>query len=412
MIGTLFNTINVVKEFIKDPKQAANGYKDDLIRAAKGGYKNVTSPGLGAVDGNIVRLVNTLSVEPIIFTTENARRSSAYRSSVNMMLDIFSGYYIQAFKILTEVYGLNAELSISLLNNRNSVISKNNYVADLFSNESFLISKEQKEKNEKTDEDNKYKKEVNTYKIPKSNGVSSTDDMRSWYMQRSLEIAITVGLREVAETTDTKTEKVVNKQTTHTDNYTIIIPITVRAQVWEVSVDDIINFMEPTNSIDKGFMARWREWRSGGISLVDLLFARDLVAEYRKNKIKDSEDIMAVLNKRKVSSLVKKVNHGYQGFEGLYSMILMSDDDMVRFNSFVKGDITKPKFKETLLDAASSMLYCSLNDDYERAGFYITDTQLETVIPFNKLEKNAGKNNNNDMVELVKAILSGRPMTF
>lgn len=397
MIGTLFNTIGVVKDFIKDPKQVANTYKDDLIRAAKGTYKNATSPGLGAVDGNIVRLVNTLSVEPIIFTTENARRSSAYRSSVNMMLDIFSGYYIQAFKILTEVYGLNAELSISLLNNRNSVISKNNYVADLFSNESFLISKEQKTK-------------IETSTRP--NGISSTDDMRSWYMQRSLEIAITVNRREFVETTDDQTGDITNRQTTHTNNYTMIIPITVRAQVWEVSVDDIINFMEPTNSIDKGFMARWREWRSGGISLVDLLFARDLVAEYRKNKIKDSEDIMAVVNKRKVTSLVKKASHGYKGFEGLYSMILMSDDDMVRFNSFVKGDITKPKFKETLLDAASAMLYCSLNDDYERAAFYITDTQLETVIPFNKLEKNAGKNNSNDMVELVKAILSGRPMTF
>lgn len=395
MIGTLFNTIGIVKDFIKDPKQVANTYKDDLIRAAKGTYKNATSPGLGMIDGNIVKLVNTLSVEPIIFTTENARRSSAYRSSVNMMLDIFSGYYIQAFKILTEVYGLDAELSVSLLNNRNSVISKNNYVSDLFSNESFLISKEQKAKIETT---------------TRVNGVSSTDDMRSWYMQRSLEIAISVRKREFVESSDG--DGVTNRQTTHMDNYTMIIPITVRAQVWEVSVDDILNYMEPTNSIDKGFMARWREWRSGGISLVDLLFARDLVAEYRKNKIKDSEDIMAVVNKRKVTALVKKASHGYKGFEGLYSMILMSDDDMVRFNSFVKGDITKPKFKETLLDAASAMLYCSLNDDYERAAFYITDTQLETVIPFNKLEKTAGKNSNNDMVELVKAILSGRPMTF
>lgn len=402
MIGTLFNTINVVKDFIKDPKATAVKHGKELI-GNSANYK------LGAADGNIVRLVNSLSVEPIIFTTENARRSSAYRSSVNMMLDIFSGYYIQAFKILTEVYGLNAELSISLLNNRNSLISKNNYVADLFSSESFLISKEQ---NEKTDEKSKDKKKVKTETSLRTDGISSIDDMRSWYMQRSLEITITVSKREFVETTDGDNDDITNRQTTHTDKYTMIIPIIVRAQVWEVSVDDIINFMEPTNSIDKGFMARWREWRSGGISLVDLLFARDLVAEYRKNKIKDSEDIMAVVNKRKVTSLVKKVNHGYKGFEGLYSMILMSDDDMVRFNSFVKGDITKPKFKETLLDAASAMLYCSLNDDYERAAFYITDTQLETVIPFNKLEKNAGKNNNNDMVELVKAILSGRPMTF
>lgn len=361
MIGTLFKTIEVAKDFVKSPKEAAVKHTTELI----GNYANNK---LGAADGNIVRLVNTLSVEPIIFTTENARRSSAYRSAVNMMLDIFSGYYIQAFHILTEIYKLDASLSISVLNNRNVAISKNSYVSDLFSNESFLISKE---------------------KLP-----SIVDDIRSWYGQRALEITVNVNGSNTEE------------------SKSLIIPITVRAQVWEVSVDDIINYMEPTNSIDKGFMARWREWRSGGISLVDLLFARDLVAEYRKNKIKDSEDIMAVVNKRKVTALVKKASHGYKGFEGLYSMILMSDDDMVRFNSFVKGDITKPKFKETLLDAASAMLYCSLNDDYERAAFYITDTQLETVIPFNKLEKTAGKNSNNDMVELVKAILSGRPMTF
>ena len=394
MIGTLFNAINVVKDFIKDPKAAAIRHGAEL-----GG--NYLSNGLGAADGNIVRLVNSLSVEPLIFTTENARRSPAYRSAVNMMLDMFSGYYIQAFKILTEIYKLDAQLTISLLNNRNTpkFVSNNNYVADLFSNESFLISKE------KNDDG------ITTKELARTKGISSTDDMRSWYGQRSLEISITVAVSRFAdeynEETKTKSKKLVDK-----DSYTMIIPITVRAQVWEVSVDDIINFMEPTNSVDKGFMARWREWRSGGISLVDLLFARDLVAEYRKNKIKDSDDIMAVLNKRKTTALKKKFNHGTRGFEGLYSMILMSDDDMVRFNSFVKGDITKPKFKEILLDAASSMLYCSLNDDYERAAFHITDTQLETVIPFNKLEKTAGKNSNNDMVELVKAILSGRPMTF
>ena len=74
--------VDKVKDIVTDTILDATGNKPmDLYKA----------------NGNIVKLVNSLSVEPIIITTEAARRSPAYKSSVNMMLDIFSGYYLQAF---------------------------------------------------------------------------------------------------------------------------------------------------------------------------------------------------------------------------------------------------------------------------------------------------------------------------
>ena len=97
--------VDKVKDIVTDTILDATGNKPmDLYKA----------------NGNIVKLVNSLSVEPIIITTEAARRSPAYKSSVNMMLDIFSGYYLQAFQIMTELHGLDAKLAISLLNNRNN----------------------------------------------------------------------------------------------------------------------------------------------------------------------------------------------------------------------------------------------------------------------------------------------------
>lgn len=370
IIATISTALNLLsnRENLTDGISGKVGEKfDNMVGLNKQGE-------LFKANGNIVKLVNSLSVEPIILTTEAARRSPAYKNAVNMLLDMFSGYYLQAFQIMTELHGLDAKIAISTLNNRNnSYISKNNYLADLFSKESFLISKE---------------KAGTTSKFLEN-------DVRSWYEQRTLEVAITTKVGG-----GSKEEK------------TVTIPIIVRAQVVESDLKTILNFMEPNTNHDKSFLARFREWRSGGISLMDLLFVQDLRAEYRKNKLQDKDDILSIVNDRSKSSMLKKFNNGIKGFEGLYTMLLMNETETREFSNFVKGDISKPKFKEDLLKAASAIMYCSLDDDYERAAFFITDTQVETVVPFKKLDKKAGKNNSDDMLEIVKAILSGRPMAF
>jgi hypothetical protein len=351
-----YDNVDKVKDIVADTILDASGSKPmDLYKA----------------NGNIVKLVNSLSVEPIIITTEAARRSPAYKSSVNMMLDIFSGYYLQAFQIMTELHGLDARLAISLLNNRNnSYISKQNYLSDLLNTESFLISKESDSKTKFLD-----------------------NDIRSWYEQRTLEVSIDV-------------------KDSNGKSMVVTIPVIIRAQVLETDIKSIMNFMQPTTTHDKSFLARFREWRSGGISLMDLIFVQDLRAEYRKNKIQDKDDMLAIINNRSKSSYAKQITSGIKGFEGLYNMLLIHESDTRELNNFIKGDVSKPKFKEDLLKAASSILYCSLDDDYERAAFFITDTQLETVVPFKKLDKKAGKSSSDDMIEIVKAILAGRPMTF
>lgn len=366
-------TIGTIVGLLKNSKDVKETIKDTVGNTILGPMNQNVPQDLYKTHGNIVKLVNSLSVEPIIITTEAARRSPAYKSAVNMTLDIFSGYYLQAFQIMTELYGLDTKLAISLLNNRgNSYISKQNYLADLLSEESFLISKENSSKAKILD-----------------------NDIRSWYEQRTLEVSIT-GVKDPNNNND----------------MTITIPVIIRAQVLETDVKSILNFMQPTTTHDKSFKSRFREWRSGGISLMDLIFVQDLRAEYRKNKIQDKDDMLAVVNDRKTSAYMKKVTSGIKGFEGLYNMLLIHESDTREFNNFIKGDITKPKFKEDLLKAASSILYCTLDDDYERAAFFITDTQLETVVPFKKLDKKAGKNSSDDMLEIVKAILAGRPMTF
>ena len=361
IIATLFTVSDLIK---KIKNEGGESITDDLKLSS-----NSQPRELYTMNGNIVKLVNSLSVEPIILTTEAARRSPSYKSAVNMMLDMFSGYYLQAFQIMTDLYGADTKLAISVLNNRNNYyISKNDYITELLSKEGFLISKED------------------------SKATFKDNDVRAWYEQRVLEVAIT-------------SKGPVDK--------TITIPIIIKVQVVETDVKSILNFMSPKTSHDKSFIARFREWRSGGISLMDLIFVQDLRAEYRKNKLQDKDDILNMVNSKQRSSVLKMAKTGgVMGFEGLYNMLLIGESDTREFSNFIKGDITKPKFKEDLLKAASSIMYCSLDDDYERAAFFITDTQVETVIPYKKLDKKAGKNSSDDMIEIVKAILSSRPMTF
>lgn len=332
-------------------------------------------------DGNICKFVNSLSVEPIIITTEAARRSPIYHEVLETKVSVFTSYYLQAFKILTDVYGKDVKFSIEILNNRNSgMISRLSYFDDLFDiSKECLVSYEDHDKPDKSNKNDERHK---------PQGISGLKG----FVEKTYD---KIGYRLIEATVKVK------------DQY-ITVPISIRPMIIESTISNIVALISPED-YTKSFKYRWREWRSGGITLAEFLFCGDLIKEYKKNRLKDKDDLIDLTTDRNIDAIKTVASKGTYKFSRHYNMFLLGNDDVKSINALVKGDIFKPAFREKFLDAGNAIISTVLNDDYERATMMISDLYSDTIVPYNRLKNNS---KNPDYTQLMQLLLQNKTLQF
>lgn len=374
---SLFTVISTMSEMISAIR-SPDGVETGLSKT----INTITSnKELLDFDGNICKFVNSLSVEPIIITTEAARRSPIYHEVLENKVSVFTSYYLQAFKILTDVYGKDVKFSIGVLNNRNtSMISRLSYFDDLFDiSKECLISHEENNSNVNDGMNNKHMKQK---------GISGlkgfVDKTYEKIGYRFLEVNVRVADKD------------------------IIVPISIRPMVIESTISNIVALISPED-YTKSFKHRWREWRSGGLTLAEFLFCGDLVKEYKKNKLKDKDDLINITTDRNIDAIKAVASKGTYKFSRHYNMFLLGNDDVKPINALVKGDIFKPAFREKFLDAGNAIISTVLNDDYERATMMISDLYADTIIPYNRLKNNS---KNPDYTQLMQLLLQNKTLQF
>lgn len=339
-------------------------------------------------DGSITKLLNAYTVEPILIVSHNASKCEVIEKVIELNADIFCSYYLQAFEILKTMHGLNSTIAIDLLSTDAGVVG------------SIIkggINKLSSESHEPDYIDMLY----NDFKITisRENNAShirqvSKDDKDSGYKYGILErkLLVTIGYRVEDK----------NKER-------IELPITIKAHTVFASLDNIITILEP-NSRDKTFSARLDEYRSGAISLAQLVTSSDLIEQYKKNKIKDKEGLLDFINSRVLSANSKVLlskGKAAVGFEKYYNMLMITAEDKVRIDRAIGGDITKEANKQQLLNQVYGMCYTLVDEDYERITIYTKDIRGVSTTSFKALARR--KDGNVDYSELVKAMISNRP---
>lgn len=348
------------------------------------GSLNSKQTALIKTDGSITKLLGGYIVEPILIVSKDTMHIDELDKMIETQVDIFSSYYMQAFHILSTVYNLPNSAIIDILGTDNGglkrVIDKGakaalgteeavDYLGDLLSTEEIVISSEA---------------------VSKVSVLKDEEGTLRSMLTRNLEITIPV----------TNADGSIAK-------HTILLPITVKAHIIFTDINQILNMLKP-NSIDKTFSYRLDEYKSGGISLSDLLFAGDIINEYKENKIKDKDQLLNVIAERTISANSKALSHGgVAGYEKYYNMIIVSADDKIRLDKHINGDLFKEKYKQKLLEQGKAMTITVMDEDYERAVVLTKDIRGKSDVSFKSLSKR--KDSKVDLGEMMKALMSNRP---
>ena len=346
---------------------------------------------LYSYDGSITKLLSDYIVEPTIVVSKELRDTEVLPKVIQAQVDVFASYYAQAFNVLANVYEQDPLTSVKLLasSGKDTYSTLKDMATDAvlkdlatesYTQDLLCVSME--------DKDNKRPS------FPTI--VNQTDKGGYLYAlyTRQFEVSINGHYKNVED---------------KDNNAKIIIPITIRANVIFTSYDNIENILGPNND-KKSFWYRWNEYLSGGISFMDLVTAGDLVREYKKNRLLDSENILQFINAKKDTAAAKGLFKNSFGFEYLYNMYILTIEDRARLSKYLGGNVANDKFKEKFLSQASGMVLTTVDNDYEKVIFQIKDLHGETIVPYSALNKRKG--DSSDLAEIFKALMVNKQPTF
>ena len=188
-----------------------------------------------------------------------------------------------------------------------------------------------------------------------------------------------------------------------------IIPITIVGTIKVVPVEEIIVAIS-NYDYKKSFTYRYREWRSGGISLADLVFASDLIQEYKKNKLSKDSKLMSDIETRKRASGIRQTVTGTIGAEVSYNMIQVTDYELEMIEKAYNKKLDSYNNRNAFLKVLNAHNLSVVDDDAERVQIFISDIQGSMDVGFNKLMKRADKDIN--VLELFRAMSNNTAPRF
>lgn len=376
-------------------------------------------------NGSIVRLLSTFIIEPTIVISKNLREEEITEKLAEINVDIFTSFYLQAFNVLTNVYKFDTSTAFDVLSSKGGLMANPN--ASLkFSIEDFdettlnilpikkksmdyLLSMEAKkpatiqdlvtqtaQQTAKATVDAMGKDTNNKNKVEISNPRAVGRDSKS--------VSLPTMIQKEVEITQKIT---INGSTTE-----VVIPILIKATVIYSDFSNI-ETMISANDREKTFANRLDEYRSGMISMKDLIFADDLIKEYKNNKLKDKDNLIDYMESRASNANKKAIaNKGAIGLNKYYGVLIVNKNQMSIIEQKLGGSIDKPRYREMLMDQTKSLLINVVDSDWERVFINIKDLKGTTDLSYKTISNKKGGNNSADLADIFKAISSNKPPVF
>ena len=423
--------------------------KDDIAKAVH----------YAKIDGSITKLLGNFIVEPVVIISKDARKSEIADKIINLNTDIFASFYLQAFNVLMNMYGFDPTMTVNLLSSNSPSIPATvfgkaidvginwvanedfkDYYGDLLNNKYLTVSTESVLKNsmsrkrstadiEETEKEILKDSKFN-YKNDKTEALAGETlyfintrelnitidgtmvDISNNYTKNNLEEDSYAGssdprYHDVANTRINNTES--NTKRSSREHFTFSIPITIKTHIIVTPMDSILNMLKP-NDRTKKFGYRLDEWKSGAISLKDLIFCGDLIDKYKKNKLKDKDGLLSIIKTREESANAKALSGNMVGFEKFYNMLIVTADEKVLLNKHLAGNIDNEKYKQELLTEAHALTVSILDEDYERAYILTKDIRGRSDVTYKSLLKKSDKST--DAADIVKALMMNKAPAF
>ena len=210
-------------------------------------------------------------------------------------------------------------------------------------------------------------------------------------IQKDAAIFITTYEVQISVTTDSGDERV------------IVLPVVIYPNIVYTDSSSLINNMVDSND-GKGIFERVDDYRAGAISFSDLIFATDLVKQYKDKKIKNDNDFVKYLNKVDKITGVKDLLYGHNSFHKNFNIYIFDISTKRDIEKLLKGSVFVDKYKNKLTDTLAAFSVTFVDAEAEEVIILLDSIPGFSSLNFNMLKKEK----DSDMKDVMKELMKNR----
>lgn len=337
--------------------------------------KNLDKRHLLYTDGSITKLLSSFIIEPTILVSDSLMNHDAIDDVIRLNIDLFTSFYTQAFNVLINVHRMSAQTSFDLLSSK---APSGSFGFSMESMDALELSLEEEFPTLSLEAGEGDKRKVNFGKTELDKGVKKQ-------LLREVEVEFVLTGPE-------------------NNTHTVKMNVLIKANIIYANFQYISRMISISDQ-SKEFTNRLDEYRAGVISLKDLIFATDLIAEYKNERFNDNKDIIGEMESRSRSSKAKLATSGALGFNKYYQMLIINEAEKIAIEKKLNGTLDKDRYKNKLLEQVNSLSVTEMNDNWDRVSIYIKDLKGNSDMSYKSITK---KDSGDSMGDMLKLIMAGR----
>ncbi len=368
MIATMTTVIGIFSKLLSSSK---SGTPLEMVPWTQG------EKAVMATRGSMVTLLKPFIIEPAIVVTEDMSTYESIQNVIDMNIDLFTSFYVNSFKIITEIHGVNPDVAFNLLASNKSVTTPTGAITKYITGTEDLKNSSVLPIKRRTSGLEALLPNTSEADVLTMNSVTA-----SAKKQDVLDIPPII-YREVEikyEWTDDNSNK-----------RSFSIPVMVKANITIVDFERVLDVLSVYGT-DKTMTRRYHQWRSGAISTMNFLFAGDIVTEYKKKRLDNPLSLIEYVNKRGMTSTTNMTSNKALGFDRYYGFLILSSSQLEAIEAKLRNKMSNLATRDRLFEAMKSMMVSVVDRDYKRVVLYIKDLPNVTTVGIDTLKSRKPSN--------------------
>lgn len=382
--------VNVVGQWAKDAKQASRLF---------------TTPSLTA-------LTKIFRVEPIGVISKDCLKLDYIGDVTNTMVNLFASYYLQAISMTAQIGDIKILKILDGLNpNRDTDITRLldswNIGTESYGDLNEVAASTYKYRFVGTENHRAAQDEL-LFLGSNGFGLEAKRDKDDGDEDKPNEDPFSVGKVNLNEATNLAVGKQIDV-TFKSNDKTLKMPVMIRISFAPLTNGAVTKILT-AHGDDITLGERWHKWMAGRITFWrDLVFARDLIAEHKRNLLQDKDGVYKeTMNRATANRQVgfMTMNPSLATASNIYVIDSAVARDVERI---LGGSLTSPRVRDKVFSATYAMLIAVIDPVYERVVIYHRDIAYVTNVSIKELQSNK---KGPDIMDIFKSYSLGNAPAF